>query len=207
MTTRELVSTLINQGYKVTYRVRKDGGILITSIDGHKFKGAEGNKVARWMTGEVLSERRAMQLTKITKTRTRKRVPTPESLESQRKRVTRKWRKAELKGSIGKSNLEAIIRDRGVEGAREYLDNMEKRAEGYTSSGFIEALISRLEQDLNSCDDDEASDIQEMIDYIEAHKDTFPFKNFFEIFDQIYEWEKGAITSSELKNRFYRLVP
>lgn len=208
MKTIELVKQLQVQGYKVTYRVRTDGGILITSINGRKFKGAEGNIRAREVLGVELSTRRAMQLRKITRTRRIKRpkVVTPESLETQRKRVVRKWRKAGLSGSIAKSNLEAIIRDRGIKGAKEYLDNMEKRAEGYANEGEIEALLQRLKQDIYSSDDEEIKDIQKMIDYIEDHRDNFPQKNIFKIFDEIYNWENGTISSSELIHRFFMMV-
>lgn len=208
MKTIELVKQLQVQGYKVTYRVRTDGGILITSINGRKFKAAEGNIRAREILGVELSTRRAMQLRKITRTRRIKRpkVVTPESLEIQRKRVVRKWRKAGLSGSIAKSNLEAIIRDRGIKGAKEYLDNMEKRAEGYANEGEIEALLQRLEQDIYSSDDEEIEDIQKMIDYIRDHRDNFPQKNIFKIFDEIYNWENGTISSSELIHRFFMMV-
>lgn len=208
MTLRDIVSKLQQAGYKITYRNRTDGSIIVTSINGQKFKGVEGNKVVRFMAGESLSTRRSKQLTKITRTRKSK-LPkpiTPESLEQQRKRVVRKWRKAGLEGSIAKSNLEAVIRDRGVAGAKTYLDNMEKRAEGYANEGEIEALIQRLQQDIYSSDDEEASDIQRLIDYIEQHRDTFPQKHIFAIFDEIYNWEKGIISSSELVNKFFAMV-
>ena len=179
MTLRDIVSKLQQAGYKITYRNRTDGSIVVTSINGQKFKGAEGNKVVRFMAGETLSTHRAKQLTKITRTR-RSKLPkpiTPQSLEQQRKRVVRKWRKAGLEGSIAKSNLEAVIRDRGIAGAKTYLDNMEKRAEGYANEGEVEALIQRLQQDIYSSDDEEASDIQRLIDYIEQHRDIFPQKH------------------------------
>lgn len=208
MTLRDIVAGLQQAGYKVTYRNRSDGGIIITSINGKRYKGAEGNKIAREILGLKISTRRSQQLRKITRTR-RSKLPkpiTPESLEQQRKRVVRKWRKAGLEGSIAKSNLEAVIRDRGVEGAKTYLDNMEKRAEGYANEGEIEALIQRLQQDIYSSTDEEASDIQRIIDYIEQHRDNFPQKHIFAIFDEIYNWEKGIISSSELVNKFFAMV-
>ena len=61
MSVRELVKALRKEGHKVTYRKRKDGGILIKSIDGQKFKGAKGNLLARQMLGINLSEKRALQ--------------------------------------------------------------------------------------------------------------------------------------------------
>ena len=54
MTLRELVKELRSQGHQVEYYNRKDGSILIRSIDGIDYKGASGNAVARAM-GEALN--------------------------------------------------------------------------------------------------------------------------------------------------------
>lgn len=64
MTTRKIIESLIQQGHKVKYYSRKDGGVRITKIDSQSFTGSMGNKVARAMTGEYLSERRSAQLSK-----------------------------------------------------------------------------------------------------------------------------------------------
>ena len=66
MTLRQIATQLQKAGHQITYRTRSDGGILITSIDGQRFKGASGNILARKMTGQELSSSRGMQLRKIT---------------------------------------------------------------------------------------------------------------------------------------------
>ena len=65
MTTRQLVQQLQSQGYQVKYHIRKDGGVLISSINGAKFKGAKGNIYARQLLGVEISQRRSQQLSKI----------------------------------------------------------------------------------------------------------------------------------------------
>jgi hypothetical protein len=91
MTIREIASKLASQGYSVRYRVRKDGGVLITSINNQKFTAAAGNKVARQLVGENISQKRETQLEKITRERTDK-----ENLYKEFRRVKRKWTKGNL---------------------------------------------------------------------------------------------------------------
>lgn len=52
-TIRQLIKE--NPQIKLTYRERSDGGILITSINGKKFKDAKGNNQFRQMVGEKLT--------------------------------------------------------------------------------------------------------------------------------------------------------
>lgn len=210
---RSLVSQLKTQGYEVTYRVRKDGGILITSIDGQKFKGASGNTRARLLTGNVLSKRRTAQLTKITRERKvhPRKIPveTPADLERFRKRVMRKWRKATLTGSISKKNLRAIIEDRGFEGAKTYLEEMERHAEGKAYSGQIIALLARLDQDIAVMYDspDEVEELEKIKVLIEANKDRISPDVIFQIFDMLYNWEKdGAARAIDLRIRIESLI-
>ena len=192
LTTRQIVTQLERQGHIVKYYVRKDGGILIQSINGQKFSGAKGNIYARTLLGEEFSERREAQLKKITRERVRtpRKIPveTPEDLERFRKRVMRKWRKAGLKGSISKRNLRKIIEDRGFAGAKTYLEEMERHSEGKAYLSAVEGLISRIEQDLLIEDDEWLS---KSLDLIEENKENFKQEWLFNIFDSLYEVEKG----------------
>ena len=194
MSTRQLVEFLQGQGHQVTYHIRKDGGLLITSIDGTKYSGATGNKVARWMAGEQLSERRAQQLKTITKNRGVKKKklppPTPMTLEKTRQRVMRKWRKANLRGSISKRNLKQMIEDRGIEGASQYLEEMERRTEGKAYKASVEGLISRIEQDIVSADEEDAEWLQKLIDLIRSKEEIFQQSWMQPIVDKLYEWEQ-----------------
>lgn len=194
MSTRQLVEFLQKQGHQVTYRIRTDGGVLITSIDGVKYKGATGNKVARWMAGEQLSERRGQQLQTVTrqrKVKARKIQPTtPANLEKIRVRVMRKWRKANLRGSISKRNLRQMIQDRGIEGAATYLEEMERRTEGKAYKASVEGLIARIEQDIISADEDDAEYLQKLIDLIRSKEDVFEQSWMQPIVDKLYDWEQ-----------------
>ena len=201
MTTRQLVSELSSKGYSVKYRIRRDGGILITSIDGQKFKGGAGNMFARTILNVQLSQRRSQQLTKITRERVihprKVIVETPEDLERYRKRVMRKWRKAGLTGSISKKNLRRIIEDRGFKGAETYLTEMERHTQGKAYYGAIEGLLARIQNDLDVMDDSEEIDyLQRAYDLIEQNKEDFQQDWLFNIFDNLYKFEKGETTAS-----------
>ena len=65
MTIKNSIKELKARGYRVSYRQRKDGGILIKSIDGHTYRGATGNRVARALLGQKLSEARKVQLARL----------------------------------------------------------------------------------------------------------------------------------------------
>lgn len=197
MTTRQLVNELRAQGYNVTFYVRKDGGILIRSINGKKFAGGRGNIYARSILGVQLAERRTAQLTKITRERVRKprKIPveTPEDLERFRKRVMRKWRKAGLKGSISKKNLRKIIEERGFEAAKTYLEEMERHSQGKAYTGQIVALLARLDEDMATLrshgQNEEADWIQKLYDLINSNKDNFKEEWIEAIRDELYNWE------------------
>ena len=211
MTTRQLVNQLRNQGYNVTFYVRKDGGILITSINGERFKGAKGNVYARSLLGEVFSERRTAQLTKITRERVKRprKIPveTPEDLERFRKRVMRKWRKAGLSGSVSKKNLRKIIEERGFEGAKAYLEEMERHTQGKAYFGAIEGLLARIQNDIDVLEDDSEIDyLQKAYDLIEEHKEEFKQEWLFPIFDSLYNFERGMITASAFYQKVQDLI-
>ena len=205
MTTRQLVSELISRGYSVKYRIRRDGGVLITSIDSQKFKGGKGNAYARSLVGETLSERRTRQLSKITRERVLhpRKIPieTPSDLERYRKRVMRKWRKAGLTGSISKKNLRKVIEERGFKGAETYLTEMERHTQGKAYYGAIEGLLARIENDMEVMDDNTEIDyLQKAYDLIETNKEDFKQEWLFNIFDKLYNFEKGMESASSFYN-------
>ena len=211
MTVRELYSELIKKGYNVTYRIRKDGGILITSIDSHKYKGATGNRVARMLLGQDISERRKAQLTKITRQRVKHPrklvIETPEDLERYRKRVMRKWRKANLTGSISKRNLRSIIEDRGIKGAETYLMEMERHTEGKAYYGAVEGLLDRIREDISVIDDSiDIDNLQQAYDLIKKNKEDFKQEWLFPIFDSLYDFEQNKITSSSFLLKVKSLI-
>ena len=193
LTTRQLVTQLERQGHIVKYYVRKDGGILIQSINGQKFSGAKGNIYARTLLGEKFSERREAQLKKITRERVRtpRKIPveTPEDLERFRKRVMRKWRKAGLKGSISKRNLRKIIEKEGFTKAKTYLEEMERHTEGKAYTKQIEIFLAKVQQDYIISGDEWFNMTYELVN---ENRDLFSPIDMFNLSDLLYDVEKPS---------------
>ena len=211
MTTRQLVNQLREKGYNVTYYVRRDGGILITSINGQRFKGASGNIYARKILGVNISQRRSQQLTKITRERVKHPrkilVETPDDLERFRKRVMRKWRKAGLTGSISKKNLRRIIEDRGFEGAKTYLEEMERHTQGKAFNGHINALLSRIQEDISVLTDQSEIDyLTKAYNLISENADELRPEWINTMADSLYDFEHGIITASAFYNQVEQLI-
>lgn len=203
MSLRQIVMELIARGHKVTYYVRKDGGLVIHSIDGTHYSGKTGNAVARKMLGVALSTRRKVQLERINTQRNWKKskTPIPEDLEKYRLKVNRLLRKSVKVGTLSKQNLRVMIEERGVEGAWEYLKEQERRARGLAYNSVINGLIARLEEDKLSAPSDEVEKLSELIEDIKANMDNISFDSVFRIFDELYNYEMGSLSIDTLVQR------
>lgn len=203
MSLRQIVMELIARGHKVTYYVRKDGGLVIHSIDGTHYSGKTGNAVARKMLGVALSTRRKVQLERINTQRNWKKskTPIPEDLEKYRLKVNRLLRKSVKVGTLSKQNLRVMIEERGVEGAWEYLKEQERRARGLAYNSVINGLLARLEEDKLSAPSDEVEKLNELIEDIKANMDNISFDSVFRIFDELYNYEMGSLSIDTLVQR------
>ena len=152
MTLRELVNELRKQGHQVEYYNRKDGSILIRSIDGVDYKdGAAGNKVARAMGQAMnlnaeLSQARKTQL-KIIKPKG-KRTPLPKALEVKLKKVQKLYNKNKVpiaQGRITKKLIREIYQNEGAEAARKKLTQAQRYAEGFATNATIDAMLTAIE--------------------------------------------------------------
>ena len=152
MTLRELVNELRKQGHQVEYYNRKDGSILIRSIDGIDYKdGAAGNKVARVMGEAVglsadLSQARKTQL-KIIKPKG-KRTPLPKAIETKLRKVQKIYNKNKVpisQGRITKKLIREIYQEEGEEAARKKLTRAQRYAEGYATNATIESFLAAIE--------------------------------------------------------------
>lgn len=152
MTLRELVKELRKQGHQVEYYNRKDGSILIRSIDGIDYKdGAAGNKVARAMGAALdlnaeLSQARKTQL-KIIKPKG-KRTPLPKALEVKLKKVQKLYNKNKVpiaQGRITKKLVRQILEEEGEKAARKKLTQAQRYAEGYATNATIDAFLTAIQ--------------------------------------------------------------
>ena len=195
-----LVKQLQAQGVDIKYRIRKDGGILITQVSGMKFTAAEGNRFVRTLTGETLSEaqlkqRKAIKPPKNISPSLRKKPPVPEDIKRTIKKLQSIYRKDKKRGKPTIKNIRYVIENMGEEEARKQLKMSEYYAMGIAYDENIEALIQRLYQIKNTVSnahgDSEA--VQTLIDETIAYKDNnrnkFSFDKVGWLMNVIYDFE------------------
>lgn len=147
-TMRQVISELQAQGYQVTYYVRRDGGILIRSIDGQTYRGAHGNAAARKITGAKISEARIGQLKFATRARKVKKPTLDDEVASEWRRVKAKWNKVfKAKGGkphpagyFGWNRIKYSIEHYGKEEALRRIKEAEKYTTGLAYSKNVEYL-------------------------------------------------------------------
>ena len=151
----DVVIQLVEKGHSVLYYRRRDGGILIRSIDGRHFKGAKGNLYARQLTGSTISEARMTQLKFITGTRKELRSPSlkgidiPDPIWEEYKRVKKIWDKAfkakngkpSPVGYFTKARIKKALRDYGSEEAYRRISEAERYVTGVAYSKNVAHLV------------------------------------------------------------------
>lgn len=171
---RTIVSKLQSQGHHIDFYVRKDGGILVKSIDGQRFtKGASGNKVARELAGSTLSEARRSQLKFATRARKFKHPTLDDEVQREWERVKKKWNKVfKAKGGkphpagyFGWNRINRTIKEYGREEALRRIREAEKYASGVAYAKNVDILAFHVEDAGNKANSDAlkklANDIRE----------------------------------------------
>lgn len=158
MNLRQIVKTLREQGHRVGYKVRKDGSIRITSIDGRKYSPrlSEGNRAARSMAGGRLSERKERQLEKGRKTHAtnvaKRRKPRPKKLSDRVLKELRKAQRAirqagEGKGTVTARNVRYNLDQYGEEETLRRLRKTTRYYQGFAYEENVRALSDRIMAD------------------------------------------------------------
>lgn len=150
----EIIRELQRQGNVINYYHRKDGGYIITSINGIKYKGATGNNVARSMLGTTLEEsissnkgliRTLGKNISYKKGRVRK-EKLDEDVKKSLHRVQRKWRKMfkdkKGYGTITTKTIREHLKKYGKEATLEHLKQLENYSKGIAYDKNVEALAS-----------------------------------------------------------------
>lgn len=153
MNMRQIVAELQRKGHSVTFYVRKDGGILIKTIDGERFTtGASGNVRARQIVGTNISKARSQQLQYATRTRQslrkKPRLKIDNEIENAYNRAKKKWNKAfhskngtpHPAGYFGRSRIDYAIEKFGKEEALRRILEAERYASGVAYSKNVQIL-------------------------------------------------------------------
>lgn len=206
----DIVKQLISAGYNIEYYVRKDGGILIREIDGQKYTGAKGNKIARSMVGATLSEARQTQLAwnvkNLIKGVKKPKNKIAEDLDEQLKKTQKAWRINKVKtGKITKRKLRQYIKMYGEEEAKRYLQRAEKYAQGFTYPENVEALANRVER-LGLQYPDYKNAFEDIAEGMLAIKDYFPEDWIERCYSPVYDCEEYRMTPADCLRALTRIT-
>lgn len=200
MTMRQTISLLESQGHKVTFYVRKDGGVLIKSIDGQRFTGATGNLYARAMTGQSLSVKRAKQLGDITWSgkRAKSQISSKDiDVKKKLQKVQRLWRKAFPKTngqmpSVGRKTAKKVkwsLEHRGKEETMRLLEEAEKYAKGKAYSKNVSILATFIE---SASDQYNSPELKQLADDVRAYAWLINESSIAPAYDELYKLNKGV---------------
>ena len=195
-----IVKNLQTAGVNITYRVRKDGGILVTEVDGMRFTGAQGNSFIRNMTGESLSEAQIKQRQQIKPPKRvapakRKKAELPDDVTKQIKKLQRLYAKDKTKGKPTIRQTRKIIEKYGIDEAKRLLQQSEYYVRGIAYTENIEAVIQRLAQVANivTASGADANSIYQLIemtkDERDNHREDFTEEKLKYLLDEIYSFE------------------
>ena len=199
--------------YKIEYVKRKEGGIIIKSINGVKYKGKSGNVYFRKLANATLSnaqkeairagsskkkaiaEAKEKGLPKPRKARKKK----PLKLGKQLSKRLRKTRKAfkELdenqKRIVGTPTRKKILQSLKREGRKattQKLKEAERYAKGKIYSAQLDFMITRIEE----TGEMRGLDVSELVDFLTSHKNSFYEERFIAFKEELYKWESDMIS-------------
>lgn len=200
----DIIKLLQKEGHSVQYYHRKDGGYVITRIDGQGFSGKSGNIRARAMTGQVLSQARSVQLSRIRLPKGKKamkKAPLPEELLKEMRKVQREWRKRhpDIRGTVSTSNVRYYYEQYGMQKTLEALDKNMRYAQGLAYIDNVNFLLDRIKSDLDKEDSQAMQDIYDLIKNraLEMREEWMQSLHY----DCLQQWEKGNISAEECARR------
>lgn len=207
MTMLEVVNRLQEKGKIVIYRIRSDGGILITQINGKTYTGAKGNAVARELVGVKISEARRVQLESIKpqfdkrrnrflSPKERKKFQPNEDIKKQLRKVQKVWNKRFTKeeqlkvGKITLKKLREHIEKHGYADAYDYLNQQLRYATGLAYDKNIDILIEYIRYTANLIGGNE--DLYKLADDIDANRHLIKENDIAKIYDILYQINDGV---------------
>ena len=215
MSMRQVVDMMRNVGYKVSFYVRKDGGIRITKIDGRTFRGSSGNVRAREIVGTQLSERRAKQLSKLETPKgkgsydKRRRKKLDKEVVKKIHKIQRQFNKTKSEGKPTQKNYRWVLEHFGKEEADRLLSQADLYSRGIAYDLNIDALVERLTMDMEKADTKDQAKIQALIDRLNSMKGVLKESVLQKILDTsgaLYQWEQGSIKTAEMIRRINKIL-
>lgn len=195
MLLKDIVKDLQEQGFKIEFRQRADGGLLITKINGVSFKGASGNTRARQIAGVQLSEaqisQRSYNVKKYISGYKHPKEKFDEDLKAKVKKVQYQWRKNKVQGKITMRKAREHFKREGKRGVMEYLTKMERYGQGYAyieNVRWLSDYARNVAEGLGLNGEQEArKKYVELAEYILRIADTFREAWITKVYSYLYE--------------------
>ena len=204
MKTIEVVQFLRKQGFEIEFRVRTDGGIIVTKVNNMKFTAAGGNTYVRTVAGGMspatmtsaewrgrvaLSEKKLAQVRsnaeKLIKGKKVSRLD--DEMRKELRKVQRAWRKSSAQGRITAKKVKWHIAHEGRRAALDYLNKMGRYARGFAYEENVRDLAFYTADVARGADDKAIRDaLYSISGYIFSITESFLEKWIKPVYDELY---------------------
>lgn len=154
MKLKEIVNSLITKGNTIKYRIRTDGGIIVTEINGRKVGITEGNSLVREMAGKngKLSTKRRKQLEynvnrfiKLKKSQHKAKGQLEDDIVKLVRKVQRAGRKTKVDtGRVTMRKVRYHLKTEGKAATLDYLYRRMRYFQGFANEGNILAVQEKI---------------------------------------------------------------
>ena len=184
MTLKNIVKNLNKTGHNITYRVRTDGGIVVTSVDGMKTKIVEGNRIVRNLANTPISQKRFTQTQRnITEKIIKPVINT--RISNTLHYAQRLLKNSNVKMKLTTKRLRENIALVGEEEAFNHINRIKRYLQGYAYEENVGNLKNIIKHDFRK------SDLRnKIIDRIEKNKEKFKERDLQEILELQYNRNK-----------------
>ena len=235
MTLRQIIEELRKEGHHIEYVENKPpkskktgkrstkGQIRITKIDNVKYAPNKslGNKRARELKGERLSEKKVSQISQAREKafqKIRSKNALPEDIERDIRRIQRKIRASEKKKAkaLGKEvekskstlrlktkTVREKLRQDGYEETKRSLRNIERYWEGYANDSSIQALREMINQlMIHTKNASDKSKLEKCLNILNDISDRLGEYALEDLLIAIYDFQNGRIKANDLLKLF-----
>ena len=208
MTILDIIKELERQGHEIKYYHRKDGGYVITKMDGQHFSGKTGNAFARRMVGADISVARKVQLQMIRTPKgkkPKKLSPLPENVKKALRKVQKAHKKQHptIQGTVSTRGVRYRLEHYGEEETLLSLDKAYRYTQGYAYIDNVLHLLERINLDLSK---EDSPEMEEVARLIEEKMLDFKEEWISKVYECLYEWEKGTISDQECAYRIKAII-
>lgn len=184
MTLKNIVKNLNKTGHSITYRVRTDGGIVVTSVDGIKTKIVEGNRIVRNLANTPISQKRFTQ----TQRNITEKIIKPaidKKISNTLHYAQRLLKDSNVKMKLTTKRLRENIDLVGEEEAYNHINRIKRYLQGYAYEENVDNLKNIIKHDFRK------SELRDkIIERIEKNKEKFKERDLQEILETEYNRNK-----------------